>query len=60
MKANRQQVKKLLTYGTLQAVIENTIMRIPSLRKADMAEIRTHIFNRLMAKAKQLKSTASK
>lgn len=60
MKLKRQEVQKVLTYGTLQSVVENIVLKMSELRRADMAAVRTHIFNRLMNKANQLKSSVQK
>ena len=47
----RDKVKKLLSYGTLQAIVENTLLKMPELKEADMSQLKTHIFNGLMRRA---------
>lgn len=44
-------MKKMLMYGSLQHLIEETIRRVPELRQADMSKLRPYIFNGLMKRA---------
>ncbi len=55
----REQIKKALSYGTLQAIVENTILKMPELKDADMSEVRTHIFNGLYRRAQQISHKSS-
>ena len=50
---HREAIKKVLSYGTLQAIVENTILKMPELKDADLAQIRSHIFTGLYKRATQ-------
>lgn len=54
---NRDKLTKLLSYGALQAIVENTIIKIPALKNADMSKVRAHIFNGLVKRANNIKNT---
>ena len=52
----RDKLTKLLSYGSLQAIVENTILKIPALKNADMSKVRTYIFNGLVKRANNIKN----
>lgn len=58
MKITREKVTKLLTYGSLQAIIEGAIAKIPHLTQVDQSQLKIHIFNRIMKRAQQIKHSA--
>lgn len=52
----RDRIKKLLTYSTLQSIVESTIENIPDLYKADMSKVKPYIFNGLVKRANNVKN----
>lgn len=50
----REHIRKILSYGILQTIVENTLLKIPELRKKDDSKIKSYIFNKIFENAKRI------
>ena len=50
----REHIRKILSYGILQTIVENTSSKIPELRKKDDSKMKSYIFNKIFENAKRI------
>ena len=52
---SRKDVTKLLSYAALQTIVEDTLNKIPELRKRDDSKLKPFIFNNIVKRAKAIR-----